>query len=50
MNKFFLKEVLKGKSIGRAMLFVSLKELFRKEKWLNSDFNILEIGDRKSVV
>ncbi len=43
-KKVFFKEIFKGKSIGRAMLFASLTDLFNKEKWLNSEFNILEIG------
>lgn len=44
MNKFFYKEIFKGKSISRAMLFSSLVELFEIENWLKNSFNILEIG------
>lgn len=41
---YFLKEILRGKTIGRAMLFATLKELFEKEKWLNDGFKVLELG------
>ncbi|MBU0722716.1 hypothetical protein KKH46_00660 [Patescibacteria group bacterium] len=42
--KYFLFEILKGKSIGRALLFCELKNLFQKEKWLNNKYSVLEIG------
>jgi len=40
----FLKEIVKGKNIGRALLFASLKDLFRQELWLNGNFSVLELG------
>lgn len=43
-TKYFFKEIMKGKSLGRAMLFNALKNLINREKWLKSEFNILEIG------
>lgn len=40
----FLKEIIKGKNIGRALLFTSLKDLFGRELWLGGDFSVLELG------
>lgn len=42
--RHFLKEIFRGKTIGRAMLFGELKDLFEKEKWLNDKFVVLELG------
>jgi hypothetical protein len=41
---FFIKEIFKGKTIGRALLFATLKEFFDNEKWLNDKFSVLELG------
>ncbi|GEM_PF-5653119 len=40
----FIKEVLRGKTLFRVILFVGLKELFNQENWLNQSFKILELG------
>jgi len=42
--KYFLKEILKGKNIGRAMLFDFLKKIFESEDWLNGKYTVLELG------
>jgi len=44
MSYFFYKEIFHGKSLGRAMLFSALIDLFNEEKQLKADLNILEIG------
>lgn len=46
--KYFLSEILKGKSIGRALLFCELKNLFQKEKWLNNKYSVLEMGSESA--
>lgn len=42
--KHFFEEIIRGKSIGRAMVFERLKLLFREENWLNNQFRVLELG------
>lgn len=42
--KYFFREILKGKTASRALLFAALTDLFEKEKWLNGNFSVLEIG------
>lgn len=46
--KQFLKEIFKGKNIGRALLFASLKDLFGREPWLGGNFLVLELGHIKA--
>lgn len=41
---FFIKEVLRGKTIGRALISVNLSELFKQETWLDDNFSVLELG------
>lgn len=44
----FIKEVLRGKTLFRAMLFIGLKELFSREKDLNQPLKVLELGSEPS--
>jgi len=41
--KYFVKEILRGKTLYRAFLSTSLIELFRDENWLNDQFSVLEL-------
>ncbi len=42
--RYFLEEILRGKAIGRAMLFIALKKFFEENPWLNNEFLVLELG------
>jgi len=46
--KHFLKEVVKGKTIGRATLSATFKDVLEKNNWLNQDFNVLELGSESA--
>jgi hypothetical protein len=46
--KYFFKEIIRGKTIGRALLFASLKELFATDSWLNDNYLVLEIGSESA--
>lgn len=40
----FIKEILRGKTLFRVLLFAGLRELFAKENWLRQPFKVLELG------
>jgi hypothetical protein len=42
--KYFVKEILRGKTLYRAFLSAGLIKLFQDENWLNDQFSVLELG------
>lgn len=40
----FIKEVLKGKTLFRVLLFGGLKDLFNQQSWLSGPAKVLELG------
>jgi len=43
-KKHFFKEIIRGKTMARASLSASLKDVFEKEDQLNKNLEILELG------
>ena len=43
-SKHFLKEIVKGKTVGRATLSATLKDFFVGDDQLDQNFNVLELG------
>lgn len=42
------KEILKGKTLGRALLFVALRKLIQENSFLQKENSILDIGSQKA--